>query len=367
MFLITNSSLTGFLLLVFTPYLILIAVGICYTLLLSLSDGNTWGKSINPSLHSNFELTPIFITPLLLLLSTITLFSITTDSLIFGHLCCSKTNLKLFLIFSLLGCFTLKATKFLNLKQLRALLDLNSFLTFFIFSTLLLFFSNSVVSFIFLIELVTLQILILTVLWNSSLTPQFSHNLGLHSIRAFSISSLFDALFFFFWTSFFVTIGLFLTLILLLKNFISSDWFLLETVAAFEFIRTGISTTQVSLPLLLFVFLSALLVKSALVPFFFWKPVFFKFLSPQALFVYIVFFYTIFFSWTILFWFSLSPTTLSVLSLPLATLLGLGFFLLLACLGASTRFKEFLAISSIFNTFLLWYALTSQTPLLLLL
>jgi hypothetical protein len=158
------------------------------------------------------------------------------------------------------------------------------------FWQLIIFTSNTLLTAIFIIEILsTLVFLLLIASALSSYTNASS--LTTHSVFNMSLSNpLFQAIVFFFWISFLLSILLFIVLILFFSTLTSSDWFVSEFI--FNFITNYVSTSNFSLLPLLWIFLLiGLFLKCGLAPFYFWKPYFFKNIPSWYLFFYILNFF----------------------------------------------------------------------------
>lgn len=278
--------------------------------------------------------------------------------ILLGHLFLNTLSIKLLALFYCIGIIIASSLRRIFFFSYRANIDLNAFLSSFIYFAPLLFLSNSLLSFTFIIELITTQIFILILLWDIVNRDVNVSNFSTVNARYRSSYSPLDALFFFFWTSFIIAVSLFITLSLLVYSYALSDW------ASFEFIinfilNTTNHTNESSIITLFCSLFVILMIKTALVPFFFWKPSLFNALHIPALFLYIVFFFSLLISWIVIFWFSLNLILTTLILLPLLILLGLGSTLIISILYDSTAFRNLLAISSIFNTLLIWLTFPS--------
>ena len=234
----------------------------------------------------------------------------------------------------------------------------------FFFWILFLFLSNTIFTVIFFIEILSTLIFLLIITSNFS-TTYFYNNLNLNVHSYFSNSTPFffvQMLLYFFWISLISSLNLFLSLILFYTKFLTFDWFF------FEYIFTYLVNVSNLKDLFFFMFiwlnfLFCIFLKCGLVPFYFWKPVFFKGIPLHALFFYISFFYFFIFLFFLtfflvyvneIFYFFLNVNILLLL---------IGFFIILSILCETYYLKSFLAISSILNTLFVFLALNSVNTL----
>lgn len=233
----------------------------------------------------------------------------------------------------------------------------------FFFWTLFLFSSNSIFTFLFFIEIISTLIFLLIVVSTFS-TTYFYNNLNLNLHNYFNSTTPFffiQMLLYFFWISLLSSLNLFFFLVLFYLKFATFDWFFFEYI--FNFIIT-VSTIKdlFFITIIWFNLLFCIFLKCGLVPFYFWKPIFFKGMPIHALFFYILFFYfflILFFLITFLIY--LNEIFYFFVGINICILLT-GFFILLFILCESYYLKAFLALSSILNTLFVFLALNS-TPL----
>lgn len=275
-----------------------------------------------------------------------------------GHLFWGSLNFKLFTLFLLLGAILLCCLHKNFCFTKNGVGDLVLFHSFLFLFTPLIFISNTLMSFIFVVELVSLLIFVLIVLWDSFWRGSGKRWVSQRSPSVASTPFPFHALFFFFWTSFVVTIALFYTLNAVLTLYGSGDWSLIEVLISLD----ASSYYRGSWIYLLLLFVIGIFIKSALAPFFFWKPIFFSALFTTTLLVYILFFYPLLFTWMAVWWFTLNPLLTFTLFPLLTFILGLGLVITLSILSLPSKFRNLLAISSILNTLLVWFAFNPVLP-----
>nr|APW82379.1 Nad2_a [Urostyla grandis] len=357
LFLFHLSTCPSLLILVLTPYAALLTIVILSTLIATpTSETLTETKKFNMTWVGNLFY-PILPLSLILTAISITVWSGSATPILLGHLLINKVSLKLLVVFSLIGAALLLAVQSPHSQLTKTNNDLNSFLVAFVYFAPLLFLTNSLISFIFIIELLTTQIFVLVVLWDVNQRNTTIHLAQLTNARYRSAQTPLDALFFFFWTSFLVALTLFTLLSLLISTYSLSDWAISEFLMDVILLGTPLSEMSPLLIIMLALFL-ILMLKLALAPFFFWKPIFFAVLHIPALFFYTVFFYSLLLTWIVLFWFSLNALLTKLIILPLIGLLSIGFITILMSLGDSSSLRGLIAISSVFNTLLIWLTFT---------
>lgn len=278
----------------------------------------------------------------------------------FGHLIVFNFNLKilninLFVLF--LVFYTIISNSYFSSKEIYdyIITIINSF-----FWVTLLFFINSIFSTIFIVEVLSTIIFLLIITSNYSTTFYYNTidlSKGIYSQQVFPHSYI-QSLLFFFWVSLIASLNLFLFITLFFFKIYTFDWFLIEHIFNY-FILTNSFWDIISLTIPWFIFIFSVFLKCGLVPFFFWKPVFFKGLSFHMLFVYICYFYFYFF----LFIIHLLTTYFSeiyyyyLFLMSLILLISVIFLLMILC--ESYYIKIFLAMSSILNSVLVFIGLSS--------
>jgi len=302
----------------------------------------------------------VLATPYVLFILLNLIWSSPSLSIWFGHLCLTPYTFKVVYLIS--GVFLLILLVLLTVSYFSSKEIYDYFLTLFNFFywVLILFFSNSLFSFIFVIEVLSTLIFLLIITSTYS-TVFFYKTTNVHQGHLFQQNtpySYIQSLLFFFWVSLISSLNLFLFLIFLFFKCYTLDWYLLEHV----FIFLTVSSTLIdifSIGLVWFIFLFCLFVKCGLAPFFIWKPTFFKGIPLQTLFFYICFFYFFLFLFIIniltsyfaeIFYYYTFIITLFVL---------IAIITLFTILCESLYLKVFLAISSILNSVLVFLALMS--------
>jgi hypothetical protein len=278
----------------------------------------------------------------------------------FGHLIVFNFSLKMVnlnLLLLIPVMLVLTSNAFFSSKEIYDYLI--TILNMFFWITIL-FFINSIFSTIFVIEVLSTILFLLIITSNYSTTFYYNTldlSKGVYSQQVFPTSYI-QSLLFFFWVSLIASLNLFLFITLMFLKVYSFDWFLIEYVFNY-FVISNNFWDVVSLTIPWFVLLFAVFLKCGLVPFFFWKPVFFKGLPIHTLFVYICYFYFYFFLFVI----HLLTTYFSeiyyyyLFILSIIILISISFLIMILC--ESYYIKIFLAMSSILNSVLVFIGLSS--------
>jgi hypothetical protein len=165
-------------------------------------------------------------------------------------------------------------------------------------------------------------------------------------------------LMYFFWISLVTSLNLFFFLILLFLKFSTFDWYLIE----FIFFYITLTNEIKDLFFIFFIwfnFLFSIFLKCGLVPFYFWKPIFFKGMTIQLLFFYIFFFYFFLFLFILkIILLSLNEIFFFFIFVNIFLLL-IGFVFLFFILCEAYYIKAFFALSSIINTLFVFLAVNS--------
>jgi len=284
----------------------------------------------------------------------------TNFSVWFGHLIVYNFNLKLLYVnifVFLLVMYTILTNSYFSSKEIYDYIVtvINSF-----FWVIMLFFVNSIFSTIFIIEVLSTLIFLLIITSNYSTTFYYNTidlSKGSYSHQIFPYSYI-QSLLFFFWVSLVASLNLFLFIILFFLKIYTFDWFLIEYVFNYFIISSGFwDIFSVSIAWFFFIF--SIFLKCGLVPFFFWKPIFFKGLSFHMLFVYICYFYFLFFLFIIhLFTVYFSEIYYYYVFIIFVIIL-ISIIMLLMVLCESYYIKVFLAMSSILNSILVFIGFSS--------
>jgi len=321
---------------------------------------NKFSNKSSFSFITGFDFLGLLATPLVLLLLLNASWTGPLLVVWFGHLVFSSFQYKMtyLILFSFSLVWVAYSTSFYYTSS--EIYDYTIVTYAFLLWIACLFYSNNIFTVIFFIEILSTLITLLITTSTFSST-YFYNNLSLTSHSYFQQSNPFtflQTLMFFFWISLLGSLNLFLFLVIFYLKFLTFDWFLLESVLHYIISASDIKT-NFYISLTWFNLLFCIFLKCGLVPFYFWKPAFFKGISIHALFFYIFFFYFhifLFFLYFLLvylnelFYFNIFVNLI---------MLGLGSVLLLFILCETYYIKAFLAMSSILNTMLIFLSMSS--------
>jgi hypothetical protein len=311
---------------------------------------------------SGLDILWILLTPLLVIF--LINFSWTSPVLTvwFGHLLFSSFQLKVTYLITITFALIWVAYASSFYYSSQEIFDYTIVTYSFFLWTVFLFYSNNIFTVIFFIEILStlITLLLITSVFSSA---YFYNNLSLTHHAYFNQSTPFSflqTLMFFFWISLVSSLNLFVFLTLFYLKFLTFDWFTLEAVFYYVVSVSDLKSIFF-ISLTWFTFLFCIFLKCGLVPFYFWKPIFFKGIPLHALFFYIVFFYFFIFYFFIyffliylneLFYFNIFINLLMLTS-------GLIFLVFIIC--ESYYIKSFLAMSSILNTLFVFLAMSSSS------
>lgn len=312
------------------------------------------------SFLSGFDLFWLLLTPLFLVLLINFSWTSPLISIWFGHLIFTSFQLKMssFLLFVFVFVWLAYISSFYYSSQ--EVYDYTIVTYSFFLWTIFLFLSNNIFTVIFFIEILSalITLLLITAVFSST---YFYNNLSLTSHSYFNQSTPFaflQTLMFFFWISLISSLNLFLFLTLFYLKFLTFDWYTLESIF-FYVVSVSDIKSLFYISLAWFNFLFCIFLKCGLVPFYFWKPMFFKGIPLHALFFYIFFFYFSIFLFFIYF-FVVYLNELFYFNMFInLTMLLLGLIFLVFILCESYYIKSFLAMSSILNTLFVFLAMSN--------
>jgi hypothetical protein len=228
----------------------------------------------------------------------------------------------------------------------------------FFFWIYFLFYANSLFTVIFFIEILSTLIFLLLITSSFS-TTYFYNNLNLNLYNYFNTNTPFfflQMLMYFFWISLISSLNLFFFLILFYIKFLTFDWFFFEFIF-FYVINLSQLKDIFFIFFIWFNLLFCIFLKCGLVPFYFWKPIFFKGIPTHALFFYIFFFYFFIFIFFIYFFLIyVNEIFFFFLNINMCLLI-IGFFMLLSILCEAYYLKAFFALSSILNSLFVFLTL----------
>lgn len=345
-------------------YLLLIFSVILY-LISNIKDFTNYTTFSNNTLFNyitGFDIFWLLASPILLML--IINFSWTSPTILvwFGHIIFSPFQFKMTYVIIIIFSFvwlTYSSSFYFSSQEV---FDYTNVTYSFFVWVIFLFYSNNIFTVIFFIEILStlITLLLITSVFSST---YFYNNLSLTSHSYFNQSTPFSflqTLLFFFWISLISSLNLFLFLTLFYLKFLTFDWFTLESIF-FYVISTSDLKSLFFVALVWFNFLFCIFLKCGLVPFYFWKPIFFKGIPLHALFFYIFFFYFFIFYFFIYFLvIYLNELFYSNVFINLLILM-LGLLLLVFIICESYYIKSFLAMSSILNTLFVFLAMSSYS------
>ena len=225
-----------------------------------------------------------------------------------------------------------------------------------------IFLSNNTITFIFLVEILSTLIMLLIITSTFS-SAYFYNNVNLTRHNYFSQTlptSYLNTIIFYFWISLVSSLTLFVLLTLFYLHFFTFDWNTTEFIFYYVVSVSNIKNIfTISLNWLLLIF--CIFLKCGLVPFYIWKPTFFKGMSFHSLLFYTTFFYFFLFYFFIYFFlFYLNELFYYNLFINIL-ILSMGLVVLLFIICESFYLKAFIAISSILNTLFVFLSLNSYS------
>lgn len=343
-------------------YNFLIFSAIIY-LVANMKDFVSYSSFSNSTLFnylSGFDLFGLLATPLFIILVVNFSWTSPVISAWFGHIIFTSFQLKmstfLLVVFSLVWIAYMSSFYYSS----QEIFDYTTVTYSFFLWTIFLFLANNIFTVIFFIEILSalITLLLITSVFSST---YFYNNLSLTQHSYFNQSTPFSflqTLMFFFWISLVSSLNLFLFLTLFYLKFLTFDWYTLEAVFSYV-VSVSDLKSLFFISLSWFNFMFCIFLKCGLVPFYFWKPMFFKGIPLHSLFFYIFFFYFSLFLFFIYFFVVyLNELFYFNMFINLAMLiLGLIFLVFIIC--ESYYVKSFLAMSSILNTLFVFLAMSS--------
>lgn len=226
----------------------------------------------------------------------------------------------------------------------------------------LIFLSNNTITFVFLVEILSTLVMLLIITSTFS-SAYFYNNSNLSRYSYFSQTlptSYLNTIIFYFWISLVSSLTLFVLLTLFYLHFFTFDWNTTEFIFYYVVSVSNIKNIfAISLNWLLLLF--CIFLKCGLVPFYIWKPTFFKGMSFHSLLFYTTFFYFFLFYFFIYFFlFYLNELFYYNLFINIL-ILSIGLIVLLFIICESFYLKAFIAISSILNTLFVFLSLNSYS------
>lgn len=344
-------------------YVLFISSAVLYLLpnVADFSQANTFSRGGSFASLEGQDLLKLVLTPLLLVLVLHTTWSGPSLTAWFGHVVFTNFQFKItYVMYFFFGSFLIVLLSTTHYSSMGSydftLVTLNFF-----FWVWLTFFSNNFFTFIFFIELLSASITLLLVTSTFSSSHFYSNvSYSKHSYFHTSTPTAFlQTLLFFFWVTLISSLVLFLFLLVFYFRMLSFDWNL--TDAIFVYLLQVSSVNQIfSISFAWLLLLVCVFIKCGTVPFYFWKPTFFKGMTLTSLFFYVyIYYFGIFFYFTYVIFFYLNElfffNLYLVVILVLVATLGLS-----ALLYESFYVKSFLALSSILNSVFIFFALCSH-------
>jgi len=224
---------------------------------------------------SSFEINALFYTPCVLILSLICLWSSPSISLWFGHLVYTSFQYKITILILLTFIIFFYLYSNVSYVSSREICDYVITNFNFLYWVVLLFYSNSLFTVIFIIEILSTLIflLLLTFVFSSTF---FYKNVDFSSHSSFESSTPFtfiQSILFFFWISLLASLNLFLFLIFLYDKMFSFDWYLMEYIFSY-FISVSSYKDIYVLGLTWFFILFSIFLKCGIAPFYIWLGLF---------------------------------------------------------------------------------------------
>lgn len=343
-------------------YLLFLFSAVFYLLpnLVNFTLSNNYSKSSSFTSTEGLDLVMLALTPLFLILAVH--FTWSGPSLVawFGHIVFSSFQYKItYLLFIFVTSYWsafLMTTHFSSTNVYDYSITVFNFFIWLWF----MFFSNNVFTFIFFLELLSASITLLLVTSTFS-SSYFYNNLSYSTHSYFQTSTptaLLHSLMLFFWITLVASLMLFLFTIFAYLKFFSFDWGLTDSIFLYLVATSSIKSLMV-LTLVWSLLIVCLFLKCGIVPFYFWKPSFFKGMTITSLFFYTYVYYFSLFLYFVYVLFVYFNEIFFLNLYPLTVLLVLGTFGLTSILLESLYIKSFLALSSILNSVLILYALPS--------
>lgn len=347
-------------------YILLVTSIVLYLLplLKDLLNYKYFKKNKNNEYLTGFDLYWILITFVFLILFVNATWSSPSLSAWFGHLIFTALQKKMLILVSIIFALVILVYTSSFYLTSRELYDYwLTCLNFYVW-IVFLFFANTIFTVIFFVEILSTLIFLLLITSVFS-TTYFYNNTNLNLNNYFTTTlpnSYLQTLMFFFWISLISSLNLFFFLTLFYLKFLTFDWYVFEVIFYHLFLTIDVRGTF-SILVIWAVLLFCIFLKCGLVPFYFWKPTFFRGMPFPVLFLYIVFFYFFIFLFFILFFLFYLNEIFYFFIFVINFFLLVGFLFLLVILCEAYYVKIFLALSSILNTLFVFLALSGVTEL----
>lgn len=326
----------------------------------AFSSSNNFSSSSSFTSLEGLDMLRLLVTPLLLILMLHVSWSGPTLTAWFGHLIFSSFQYKVTYLLFMFGLTYVFSTNLITHYSSMMTYDFNLVTFNFFFWVWLTFFSNNLFTFVFFIELLSASITLLLVTSTFS-SSHFYNNISYskHSYFSFSTPTAFlQTLLFFFWITLVSSILLFLLVLIFYIKILTFDWNITDSILVFLY-QCSTLTQMFTLSFVWLLLLICVFIKCGTVPFYFWKPTFFKGMSLTSLFFYVyIYYFSIFFYFTYTLLFFLNEffflNVYLVVLLSIVATLGIS-----SLLFESFYIKSFLALSSILNSILIFIGMCS--------
>ena len=309
----------------------------------SFTLANNYARNSLFSSIEGLDLLMLSVTPVLLILLVHSTWSGPALVAWFGHIIFSTYQFKItYVLFLFLASYLVSFLTAVHYSSTNVYDYTITVFNFFVWLWFM-FFSNNVFTFIFFLELLSASITLLLVTSTFS-SSYFYNNLSYSTHSFFQTSTptaLLHSLMLFFWITLVASLILFLFTIFLFLVAVSSLKSLLMITFTWSLV------------------LICLFIKCGIVPFYFWKPSFFKGMTLLSLFFYTYIYYFALFLYFVYVLFIYFNEVFLLNLYPLTVLLVIGTLMLSTILLESLYIKSFLALSSILNSVLILYALPS--------
>lgn len=326
----------------------------------SFTLSNSYSRNSLFSSIEGLDLLVLVLTPLVLILLVHSTWSGPTLVAWFGHIVFSTYQFKMtYVLFIFLISYLVSFLVTVHYSSTNVYDFTITVFNFFVWLWFM-FFSNNVFTFIFFLELLSASVMLLLVTSTFS-SSYFYNNLSYSSHSFFQTSTptaLLHSLMLFFWITLVASLMLFLFVIFFYLKFFTFDWGLVDSIFLFLVAVSSLKSI-ITLSFTWTLVLICLFIKCGIVPFYFWKPSFFKGMTFSSLFFYTYVYYFALFLYFVYLLFTYFNEVFLLNLYPLTLLLVVGTLTLSTLLLESFYVKSFLALSSILNSLLILYALPS--------
>jgi len=278
----------------------------------------------------------------------------------YNHLYINNVNYKFMIYINLLNSIIFFTVSSYFNKNTKYYYDIMSYVLLLNLWLISLFFCLNFFTLIFYFELLTLNIMMLLSLSNNYTNITYNQIITTENNNQFNNKPYYQFYSFIlmFWISFLTSFNLFFYLIYYIYYLQTFDFFLVEYVVLY--LKLNSNLWLYNIYFIWFGFIFTIFLKLGLIPFFFWKPNFFKGTTMQFLFIYIVYFYYIFLSFIFIFLLNYLNELVLLTTIINLIIIYVGLILLIMILFNTYNIKIFFAYSSIINTLLIFIFLLLQ-------